>query len=59
MKSKEEVLKNLFVTLNELQSGTVEGELETYLRNKLNVINDILDSEDIPECYWQQIEDEL
>jgi hypothetical protein len=59
MKSKDVVLKSLFATLNELQSGTVEGELETYLRIKLNVLNDVLDSEDIPDCYWQQIEDEL
>lgn len=59
MKSKEEILKNLYVTLAELQ-GTAWGEenkdLEKYLRIKLTVLYDIL-GEEVPEEYWEQVEE--
>lgn len=55
MKSKEEILKDLLATLNELQNG-VSGEiLKTYLETKLSILYDIL-GEDVPEEYWDQIE---
>lgn len=55
MKSKEEILKDLLVTLAELQNG-VHGEiLKTYLETKLQILYDIL-GEDVSEEYWEQIE---
>lgn len=55
MKSKEEILKDLLATLNELQNG-VSGEiLKIYLETKLSILYDIL-GEDVPEEYWDQIE---
>lgn len=58
MKTKEQILSELFVTLAELQSQTAKGNLEKYLRIKLEILNDIL-GEEVPEEYWEQIENEL
>lgn len=59
MKSKDEILKMLYVTLAELQGTSwTEGNksLEEYLRIKLTVLYDIL-GEEIPEAYWEQVEE--
>jgi len=58
MKTKEQILSELFATLAELQSQTAKGSLEKFLRIKLEILNDIL-GEEIPEEYWEQIIDEL
>ena len=60
MKSKEELLKMLFATLAELQSGTTESNpgLHIFLLHKLKVLNDIL-GDDVPEEYWEQIEEQI
>jgi len=58
MKTKQEIKKDLFATLAELQSKTAAGELENYLRIKLQILYDILE-EEIDEEYWEQIEKEL
>ena len=58
MKSKEEILKDLFVTLAELQHGNLNYSLEAYLKTKLEILYDIL-GEDVPEEYWEQIEEEI
>lgn len=58
MKTKQEILKNLFATLAELQYGNLEHNLETYLKTKLEILYDIL-GEDVPEEYWDQIEKEI
>lgn len=58
MKKKEEILRDLFATLAELQ-GTAwtdkNTELKHYLQIKLSVLYNIF-SEDVPEEYWEQIE---
>ena len=56
MKKKEEILSELMVTLAELQHGVKEETLENYLKTKLEILYDIL-GEDVPEEYWEQIED--
>ncbi len=58
MKTKEQILSELFATLAELKSQTAKGNLEKYLRIKLEILNDIL-GEEVPEEYWKQIIDEL
>ena len=59
MKKKEEILKDLYATLAELQ-GTVWTEeskgLMKYLKIKLSVLYDIL-GEEVPGEYWEQIEE--
>lgn len=59
MKKKEDILKDLYSTLAELQ-GTEWSEenenLEKYLKIKLSVLYDIL-GEEVPEEYWEQIEE--
>lgn len=55
MKTKKEILKDLFVTLAELQSKTATDQLENYLKIKLEILYDIL-GEDVPAEYWEQIE---
>lgn len=59
MKSKEYVLKRLFSVLAELESETATKEVETMLKHQLSVYNEILDDEDIPEAYWEKIEELL
>lgn len=56
MKSKEEIMKRLFATLAELQSGTAAEELYNKLCIKLETLSDIL-GDDVPEEYWEQIEE--
>lgn len=59
MKSKEEILKDLYATLAELQGTSWNEEnkdLEKYLRIKLTVLYDIL-GEEVPEEYWEQVEE--
>lgn len=56
MKSKEEIMKRLFATLAELQSGTAVEELYNKLCIKLETLSDIL-GDDVPEEYWEQIEE--
>jgi hypothetical protein len=58
MKTKEEIYKDLFATLAELQSGTVDDYFANYLRIKLEVLYDILGDE-VPEEYWKDIEKEI
>lgn len=58
MKSEEEILKDLFCILAELQSGTTSGDLEKYLRIKLEVLYNVM-GEDVPEEFWEQIEYEI
>lgn len=55
MKTKEEVLKDLFATLAEIQSNTTTGDLEKYLKIKLEVLYEII-GDDVPEEFWGQIE---
>lgn len=59
MKKKEEILKDLYATLEELQgtNWTEENKgLMEYLKIKLSVLYDIL-GEEVPEEYWEQIEE--
>ena len=58
MKTKDEILTMLFATLAELQSGSVKEDsgLWEYLTTKLEVYYDIL-GEDVPQEYWEQIEE--
>lgn len=58
MKKEQDILKTLFAILAELQSGTVSGDTEKYLRIKLGIYYDIL-GESVPEEYWEQIEKEI
>lgn len=58
MKSKQEVLSMLYVTLMELQSRTAGKELTEELKIKLELLYDIL-GEEVPEEYWEQIEREI
>lgn len=58
MKTKQEILHDMFAILAELQSGTANSELAKCLRVELGVYYDIL-GEDVPEEYWEQIEDAL
>ena len=62
MKSKEVIVSNLLATLHELQNNKdleKNKGLESYLRRKLNALNDLLDDEDIDESYYEQIEEYL
>ena len=54
MKTKQEILKDLFAILGELQHGVDNSNLETYLKTKLETLYDIL-GEDVPEEYWDEI----
>ena len=59
MKSKEYVIKELLVTLQELEAGGISNHLKEVLRVKLEVYYSLLDEEDIPEEYWDRIENQL
>ena len=62
MKSKEVIVSNLLATLHELQNNKdleKNKGLKSYLRGKLNALNDLLDDEDIDESYYEQIEEYL
>lgn len=56
MRSKEEIMKRLFATLAELQSGTTTEQVHERLCIELSVLNDVL-GDDVPEEYWEQIEE--
>lgn len=58
MKSKEEILSTLFATLHELQNTTPSDSLKSFLQTRLGVLYDIL-GDDVPEEYWEQIEEQL
>lgn len=61
MKTKQELLEMLFVKLAELQDGrikTVNPIIAKKLQTELNLLWDIL-GEDVPEEYWEQIEEEI
>lgn len=57
MKTQDEILKMLYVTLAELESGTVlkDSSLHNFLCIKLGVLYEIL-GETVPENYWERIE---
>ena len=62
MKSVNEIRKTLFATLAELESMKRDDNnlLQQNLRSKLSTIyEDVLDEEDIPEEYWQRIENQI
>ena len=59
MKSKEYVMKQLLITLQELETGCISNHLKEVLRVKLEVYYSLLDEEDIPEEYWDRIEEQL
>ena len=58
MKTKQELLKILYTTLAELQSGTLKGEMKSRQQVRLELLYDIL-GEEVPESYWEQIEKEI
>lgn len=61
MKTKQELLEMLYSRLAELQDGrikTVNPTTAERLRTELNLLWDIL-GEDVPEEYWEQIEEEI
>ena len=61
MKTKQEILSMLYSRLAELQDGrikTVNPTVAEILRMELNLLWDIL-GEDVPEEYWEQIEEEI
>ena len=61
MKTKQELLEMLFAKLAELQDGrikTVNPTMAKKLQTELNLLWDIL-GEDVPEEYWEQIEEEI
>ena len=59
MKSKEYVMRQLLITLQELEAGGISNHLKEVLRVKLEVYYSLLDEEDIPEEYWDRIENQL
>ena len=61
MKTKQEILSMLYSRLAELQDGrikTVNPPVAEILRTELSLLWKIL-SEDVPEEYWEQIEEEI
>ena len=59
MKTKQELLEVLFAKLAELQDGrikTVNPTVAKKLQTELNLLWDIL-GDDVPEEYWEQIEE--
>ena len=59
MKKIEEVKKELFATLWELENTNPNPTLKKYLQVKLDTLNSILDDEDIEEEYWERIDEAL
>jgi len=56
MKSVQEIKKDLFATLHELETReTMPNHLQNYLTTKLSILYDIL-GEEVPEEYWERIE---
>ena len=61
MKTKQELLSMLYSRLAELQDGrikTVNPTTTKRLQTELNLLLDIL-IDDVPEEYWEQIEEEI
>ena len=61
MKTKQELLLMLYSRLAELQDGrikTVNPTTTKRLQTELNLLWDILGN-DVPEEYWEQIEEEI
>ena len=61
MKTKQELLSMLYSRLAELQDGrikTVNPTMTKRLQTELNLLWDIL-IDDVPEEYWEQIEEEI
>ena len=61
MKTKQEILSMLYSRLAELQDGrikTVNPTMTKMLQAELNLLWDIL-GEEVPEEYWEQIEEEI
>lgn len=61
MKTQQELLQMLFSRLAELQDGrikTVNPTTTKRLQTELNLLWDIL-IDDVPEEYWEQIEEEI
>ena len=59
MKTKQEILSMLYSRLAELQDGrikTVNPTMAKKLQTELNLLWDIL-GDDVPEEYWEQIEE--
>ena len=57
MKSKEQLLKDFFSRLAELQSDTVTNNtLRTRLVTEVLLLSDIL-GDDVPEEYWDVVEE--
>ena len=60
MKSKQELLSMLFARLAELQHGGIKSNpaMTEQLKIELSLLYDIL-GDDVPEDFWEQIENEL
>ena len=61
MKTKQELLSMLYSRLAELQDGRinmVNPTVAKILRTELNLLWKIL-GDDVPEEYWEQIEEEI
>ena len=61
MRTQQELLQMLYSRLAELQDGrikTVNPTTTKRLQTELNLLWDIL-GEDVPEEYWEQIEEEI
>ena len=61
MRTKQELLQMLYSRLAELQDGsikTVNPTMTKRLQTELNLLWDIL-GEEVPEEYWEQIEEEI
>ena len=61
MRTQQELLQMLYSRLAELQDGrikTVNPIIAKKLQTELNLLWDIL-IDDVPEEYWEQIEEEI
>ena len=58
MKTKEELLEMLYSRLAELQGGCASPTLAEQLKIELSLLYDIL-GEEVPEEFWEQIEEEI
>ena len=61
MKTKQEILSMLYNRLAELQDGrikTINLTIAKRLQTELILLSDIL-GKDVPEEYWEQIEEEI
>lgn len=56
MKSIEQIKSKMFATLAELEYGVTDEILKKRLLTQLEILCDILDYEDVPNEYWDRIE---